>query len=103
MTAVHKPECARRGIGGPGAKGALSERIAAHVVAHPGGFAHGGTDYEACPVGYSGDLPTEASLCCCCCREDGCVAKAAAAAEEAAAAAAATGEAEATEMAAAGA
>ena len=84
LTAVHKPECARRGIGGPGAKGALSDAA----------------DYEACPVGYSGDLPTEASLCCCC-REDGCVAKAAAAAEEAAAAAVATAEAEATEKAAA--
>ena len=94
---MHKPECARRGIGGPGTKGALSERIAAHVVAHPGGYTHGGTDYEARPVGYSGDLPTEATLCCCC-SEDGCVAKAAAAAKEAAEA---TATAEGTEKAAA--
>ena len=92
LTAVHKPECVRRGIAGPGLKGALSERIVAHVVAHPGGFVYSGTEHEACPLGYRGDLPTEAPLCCCC-KEDGCVAKAAVAAAKEAAVAA---EAEAT-------
>ena len=44
LTAVHKPECVRRGIAEPGVKGALSERIVAHVVAHPGGFVYSGTE-----------------------------------------------------------
>jgi hypothetical protein len=87
LTAVHKPECVRRGISGPGVKGALSERFVAHVVAHPGGFMCSGTEHEACPLGYRGGLPTEAPFCCCC-KESGCVAEAAvAAAKEAAVAA----------------
>jgi hypothetical protein len=49
QTTVPKPECARCGIAGPGVKGALSERIVAHVVANPGGFVYSGTEHEACP------------------------------------------------------
>ena len=85
LTAAHKPEYARRGINGPGAKGDFWDRIAAHVVSHPGGFTHGSTDYEAFPVGYSyrGTFVLR-------CREDGCVTKSAAPAKEAAAETAAT-------------
>ena len=91
LTKVHAPECKRRGLCTAGGKAAVSERIVAHVVAHPLVFQ--GTDgktYDARPLGYVGELPVSASLCCAC-KAASCVDVAAAAAAIAADAAAATG------------
>ena len=91
LTKVHAPECKRRGLSTAGGKTAVSERIVAHVVAHPLVFQ--GTDgktYDARPLGYVGELPVSASLCCAC-KAASCVDVAAAAAAIAADAAAATG------------
>ena len=84
---VHAPECKRRGLAMAGSKAAVSERIVAHVVAHPAVFkGTDGKNYDARPVGYVGELPVSASLCCAC-KAASCVAAAAATAADADAAA----------------
>ena len=91
---VHAPECKRRGLSMAGSKAVVSERIVAHVVAHPAVFkGTDGKNYDARPVGYVGELPVSASLCCAC-KAASCVAAAAAA--DAAAAVAPLAPAEAT-------
>jgi hypothetical protein len=98
---VHAPECKWRGLSTAGGKAAVSERIAAHVAAHPLVFqGTNGKTYDALPLGYVGELPVLASLCCAC-KAASCVAVAAAAVATAADSAAATGAAAVTLLAAA--
>jgi hypothetical protein len=99
LTNVHAPECKRRGLSTAGGKAAVSERIVAHVVAHPLAFqVTDGKTYGARPLRYVGELPVSASLCCAC-KAASCVDVASAAAT--ADAAAATGAAAVTMLAAA--
>jgi hypothetical protein len=82
MPKVHNPECKRRGLLWTGLKANLSERIFAHVVAHPDGFvgADDGQKHEARPAGFIGDLPATSPLRCACSNESCAAARAAAAA-----------------------